>query len=121
MNLDSLILTHGTEDNKLLLLFEGVEAYFETTRKGLFDANMNYRIFNEFLKQFHLFLDDINVRGCDLVEEKIRKTMKGFLEFPIPETKSRTQSIHSIFLTSPQAIRVLPRENVGKIDDNTTR
>ena len=93
--LDSRILTHGTEET-ILLLLDGVEAYFGSPNKGMFDANMFYRIGNEFPEQLNTLLDQVNV-SCDLELDEIPKTMKEMMAISIPETKSRMQTIHNIF------------------------
>ena len=92
--LNSRILTHGTEET-ILLLLDGVEAYFGSPNKGMFDANMYYRIGNEFLEHLNTLLDQVNI-SCELELDETPKTMKEMMAISIPETKSRMQTIHNI-------------------------
>lgn len=70
--LDKDILTHGPEED-ILLLLDGLETYFGNPIKGMFYANMLDGIGNEFLQAFHTLFDVLNIGGCAWTKNKFKK------------------------------------------------
>lgn len=69
---DSLRTTHGTETD-ILLLFDGIEAYFGDLIKDVFDVNMFFLIRNKFIYRLNTLPDELSVEYITRKKDKFQK------------------------------------------------
>lgn len=77
MYVDSRILQYWNEKDTLLI-FDGIEANIAAPSKGMVNANMLYRIGNEFLQGSHTLLDELKFGWCNLEEEETTKKCRNW-------------------------------------------
>lgn len=110
--LDSGTLKQVTEN--VLILLDGVEVYFSDPLRVCLIRICSTGIGNEFLKTVGLFLDDINARGCHLIEGKNPNSLKEIMPVLNSGNESRLQLINKTFLNQLEQFEYLQGEKTRK-------